>query len=195
MTSSPSECRILDRRAFLGLGLALAGGPAFAQPAPARTTAHAFTFPGIAGGTVDLSAFRGQTFMVVNAACQCGYTPQFEGLQRLWVRYRARGFTIVGVPSDDFGGQELDTEAEIAAFTQQQYGVGFPLTAKQKVLGPDAHPFFRWALRERPDDPPRWNFHKYLIGRDGLIAGVYSTQVRPDDPRLVAALERNLATA
>ncbi len=191
----------MDRRAFVGLGLALAAtravaqAPAASTPAMSRVSAHSFSFPGLTGGTVDLAAYRGRPLMVVNTACQCGYTPQFEGLQRLFVRYRARGFGLVGVPSDDFGGQELDTEAEIAAFTQQQYGIGFPLTAKQNVVGPQAHPFFRWAASERPDDLPRWNFHKYLIGRDGQIVAVFGTQVRPEDPRVIAALERSLASA
>jgi glutathione peroxidase len=104
-----------------------------------------------------------------------------------------RGFTIIGVPSNDFAGQEPGSEAEIAAFVQTEYGVSFPMAAKQIVTGADAHPFYRWAARERPGETPRWNFHKYLIGRDGHIAAVYPTSVAPEDPRMLLAIESALA--
>lgn len=188
---------MIDRRS-LCLGLAgFSLGPsssAFAQAANmSRPSAHQFSFDGITGTPIPLSDFKGQVILVVNTACQCGYTPQFGALQRLWSRFRARGFTIIGVPSNDFAGQEPGSEAEIAAFVETQYGVSFPMAAKQVVTGAAAHPFYRWAARERPGDTPRWNFHKYLIGRDGHIAAVYPTSVTPEDPRMLLAIEGALA--
>lgn len=192
---------MIDRRAacgligaaFFGLGGARAAEGTGDGPMT-RADAYDFTFPGIEGTPIRLADYRGQVLLVVNTACQCGYTPQFGALQRLAVRYRLRGFTVIGVPSNDFGGQDPGSDAEIAAFAANEYGVSFPMASKQVVIGPDAHPFYRWAARERPGETPRWNFHKYLIGRDGRIVGVFPTAVTPEDPRLLLAIERALGT-
>ena len=110
----------------------------------------------------------------------------------MWTRYRDKGLLIIGVPSNDFGGQEPGGPDEINKTAHGEYGVSFPLAAKAEVRGPAAHPFYKWAALERPGDGPRWNFHKYLIGRDGQIAAVFSTQTEPTDPRVIAAIEKEL---
>jgi glutathione peroxidase len=107
-------------------------------------------------------------------------------------RYRERGLLIIGVPSNDFGGQEPGGAAEINKTAHDDYGVSFPLAAKVEVRGPSAHPFFKWAALERPGETPRWNFHKYLIGRDGRVAAAFSTQIEPMDARVIAAIEKEL---
>ncbi len=176
--------------ALLGSTLA---SPASAQaPAMSRPTAFAFSFTGLDGGAIRLADHAGKPILIVNTASQCGYTPQFAGLQQLWARYRERGLLIVGVPSNDFGGQEPGGPAEINKTAHDEYGVTFRLAAKAEVKGPSAHPFYRWAALERPGEGPRWNFHKYLVGRDGRIAGAFSTQIEPTDARVIAAIEREL---
>ena len=187
----------LDRRHLLALlGAASAGtldSAANAQaPAMSRPTAFAFSFASLDGGSLRLAEHAGKPILIVNTASQCGYTPQYAGLQELWKRYRDKGLLIIGVPSNDFGGQEPGGPAEINKTAHGEYGVSFPLAAKAEVKGPSAHPFYKWALHERPGDGPRWNFHKYLIGRDGLLAAVFSTQTEPTDPRVIAAIEKEL---
>lgn len=187
---------MIDRRSLLaGSAATLATGPALAQGAMSRITAHQFSFPGIDGSDINLADYRGRVLMVVNTACQCGYTPQFAQLQQLWMRLKARGLVVIGVPSNDFGGQDPGSDAEIAEFVSENYGITFLMTAKQTVRGPDAHPFYRWAARERPADLPRWNFHKYLIGKDGQIAAVFGTNTPPTDPRIALAIEDALAAS
>ena len=163
-------------------------------PAMSRPTAYAFSFTSIDGGSIRLADHSGKPILVVNTASQCGYTPQFTGLQQLWTRYHGRGLLIVGVPSNDFGGQEPGGAAEINKTAHDEYGIGFPLAAKTETKGPAAHPFYRWAAAERPGDTPRWNFHKYLVGHDGHIASVFPTQIEPTDARVIAAIERELKT-
>ena len=158
-----------------------------------RITAYAFSFSGLDGGDIRLGDFAGKPILVVNTASQCGYTPQFTGLQDLWKRFHDKGLMIVGVPSNDFGGQEPGGATEIAATAHSEYGVKFPMAAKTEVKGAKAHPFFRWAASERPQDVPRWNFHKYLIGRNGYIADVFPESVEPADTRVKTAIARALA--
>ena len=111
----------------------------------------------------------------------------------MWTEFHDRGLTIIGVPSNDFGGQEPGGASEIAETAQHQYGVTFPIAAKAVVKGPNAHPFYKWAAEARPKDVPRWNFHKYLIGRDGYIADVFPAAVEPTDTRVKTAIARALA--
>jgi glutathione peroxidase len=119
--------------------------------------------------------------------------PPNAGLQQLWTEFHDRGLVIIGVPSNDFGSQEPGGASEIAETAQHQYGVTFPIAAKAVVKGPNAHPFYRWAAEARPRDVPRWNFHKYLIGRDGYIADVFPETVEPTDTRVKTAIARALA--
>jgi len=134
----------------------------------------------------------GRPLLIVNTASLCGFTPQYAGLQELWTEFSGRGLMIVGVPSNDFGGQEPGGATEIAKTAQQHYGATFPISAKAVVKGPNAHPFYKWAAEARPKDVPRWNFHKYLIGRDGYIAEVFPESVEPSDTRVKTAIARAL---
>ncbi len=190
-----------DRRRFLAL---LAGGlmsPAAAQSlamngaAMSPVTAYAFSFAGLTGDAIRLSDFAGKPIIVVNTASLCGYTPQYAGLERLFLRFHERGLMIIGVPSNDFGGQEPGGPTEISETANKEYGVTFPLTAKVDVKGRNAHPFYKWAATERPKETPQWNFHKYLVGSDGHIAAVFPTAVEPMDPRLVDAVANELTRA
>ena len=183
---------MLDRRHLLGVLGACAATPAWAQaPGMSRTTAYAFSFAGLDGAPIRLGEHAGKPILIVNTASQCGFTPQYAGLQELWARYREQGLLIVGVPSNDFGGQEPGDASEIG-HTVHAHGVTFPIAAKASVRGKDPHPFYKWAQSERPLDAPRWNFHKYLVGRDGHIAGSFPSAVTPLDPKLVAAVEQQL---
>lgn len=138
---------------------------------------------------MPLSAFKGKAILIVNTASQCGFTPQYEGLQALWNRFRDRGLIVLGVPSNDFGGQEPGTEAEIKEFCEVNFSVDFPLTTKQLVTGPDAHPFYRWTGEVLGDEAkPRWNFHKYLVDPDGRLVGSFSTRTPPMSKPLLDAV-------
>lgn len=182
-----------NRRHFLAM---LAGGlatPAFAQaPAMSRITAYAYSFAGLNGADIRLADYAGKPILVVNTASLCGYTPQYAGLQELWSRFRQRGLMLIGVPSNDFGGQEPGGVTEIVETANHQYRVTFPLAAKAEVKGPNAHPFYKWAAAERPGETPRWNFHKYLVGHDGHISAVFPSAVEPMDTRVVEAVSREL---
>jgi glutathione peroxidase len=184
---------MIDRRHVLALLCSSLASPASAQtPAMSRPTAFAFSFATLDGGSVRLVDHAGKPMLIVNTASLCGYTPQYTGLQELWARYRERGLLVLGVPSNDFGGQEPGGPVEINKTAQGNYGVNFPLAAKAEVRGTAAHPFYRWAALERPGEGPRWNFHKYLVGRDGRIAAAFSSQIEPTDARLIAAIEKEL---
>jgi glutathione peroxidase len=189
---------MIDRRTILAAALAALTTPALtrtagAQAAMTKVTAYAFSFSALAGGDIGLADYAGRPLLIVNTASLCGFTPQYAGLQQLWTEFHDRGLMIVGVPSNDFGAQEPGGASEIAQTAQHQYGVTFPITAKTVVRGPDAHPFYKWAANARPKDVPRWNFHKYLIGRDGYIAEVFPETVEPLDTRVKTAIARALA--
>jgi glutathione peroxidase len=189
---------MFDRRTLLASSLAALTIPlqpraTLAQAAMTRVTAYAFSFPALAGGEIRLADYADRPVLVVNTASLCGFTPQYAGLQQLWSEFRDRGLMIVGVPSNDFGAQEPGGVTEIAETAQHQYGVTFPMAAKAVVKGTNAHPFYKWAANARPNDVPRWNFHKYLIGRDGYIAEVFAEGVDPRDTRVKTAIARALA--
>lgn len=192
---------ITDRRRILAL---LGGGlvtPAAAQSssnsgvAMSPVTAYAFSFAGLDGGTLRLADYAGKPLVVVNTASLCGYTPQYAGLEKLFLRFHERGLMMIGVPSNDFGSQEPGGPAEIADTANREYGVTFPLTAKAEVKGSKAHPFYKWAAAERPKETPQWNFHKYLIGCDGHIAAVFASAMEPMDPRVIDAVTREFDRA
>jgi glutathione peroxidase len=185
---------MIDRRSMIAGTIAAmaAAGRARAETGMSRITAYAFAFPALSGGDIRLADYSGHPFLVVNTASLCGYTPQYAGLQELWTRFRGRGLMIIGVPSNDFGGQEPGGPDEIARTANEAFGVSFPLAAKAEVRGANSHPFYKWAAVERPFELPSWNFHKYLIGRDGHVAATFPAEVEPTDPRVVAAIERAL---
>ena len=192
---------MIDRRDLLTHGLRSLAGVALAGLSPrlvqatamSRITAYAFTFKGLDGAEILLSSYAGHPILLVNTASLCGYTPQYTGLQALWLRYRDKGLIVLGVPSNDFGGQEPGGASEIGKTAHGEYHVTFPLTEKVAVKGKDAHSFYKWAVVERPLEAPRWNFHKYLIGRDGHLAAAFTSAVEPNDPRVIAAIEKELS--
>ena len=136
----------------------------------------------------SLCEFTGKVVLVVNTASQCGYTPQYEGLEALYRKYRARGLVVLGFPSNDFGGQEPGSNKEIASFCVNQYAVDFPVFAKTALKSNSLYA----ELVKRSGKAPQWNFHKYLVGRDGKQVQSFDTKVEPGDPKLVAAIEKLL---
>ena len=159
----------------------------------AETDIYNFSLPSIDGGSLHLNDFRGKVLLIVNTASFCGYTDQYEGLQKLWVRYRDKGFVLIGVPSGDFGNQEHSSSKKIKDFCETTFGIDFPLTEKLHVRGPNAHPLYKWATGVLgQEQAPRWNFHKYLVGRDGQLVSAFATRIRPDDIELVRMLEKTL---
>jgi glutathione peroxidase len=137
----------------------------------------------IDGQPAQLSAQRGKVMLIVNTASECGFTPQFGGLESLWQTYRDRGLVVVGFPTNQFGGQDPGTNEEIGAFCQRKYGVSFPMMAKIEVNGANAHPLYKWLTAEAPGllgtKAIKWNFTKFLVGRDGQVVKRYAPQDEP----------------
>jgi glutathione peroxidase len=159
----------------------------------ATKTAHGFVFKSIEGEHLPLSSFSGKAVLIVNTASHCGFTRQYDALQDLWQRFQSQGLVVLGVPSDDFGGQEPGTEDEIKTFCEVNFDVDFPLTEKVQVKGTVAHPFYRWAAGKfGMAAKPRWNFHKYLITPDGQLADWFSTPTSPVSARVIKAVEQVL---
>ncbi|MBL9097352.1 MAG: glutathione peroxidase [Alphaproteobacteria bacterium] len=157
------------------------------------TNAHAFSFTSIEGKPLPLTAFKGKAVLVVNTASACGLTPQYKGLEALWRAYKDKGLVVLGVPSNDFGAQEPGSEKEIQTFCETRFGVDFPLTSKEHVIGAGAHPLYKWIAGELGEGAtPKWNFHKYLIGKDGAIAGTFGSRVEPESGELKQAIEAAL---
>jgi glutathione peroxidase len=155
-----------------------------------KKTAYDFAFRSIDGGPLPLSGFKGKALLVVNVASQCGLTPQYSALEALWTATRDKGLVVLGVPANDFGAQEPGTENEIKTFCETRFAVDFPMTAKEHVIGPEAHPLYKWIAGELGEDAaPKWNFHKYLFARDGAIAGTFGSRMPPDAPELKSAIE------
>ena len=160
----------------------------------ASPSAYDFAFPSIDGGQLKLADWRGKVLLVVNTSSFCGYTKQYAGLQELWSKYESKGLVVVGVPSNDFGGQEPKAEGEIKNFCQGAFGVTFPLAAKQVVVGANAHPFYRWAASDAVSGgPPAWNFHKYLIGRDGRLVRAFPSTLTPTSDDVTGWIDKALA--
>jgi len=154
------------------------------------TTAYDFDFTAIDGKPLPLKTFEGQAMLVVNVASKCGFTPQYTGLQTLYSAYHARGFTVIGVPSNQFLWQEPAKEMEIAAFCAIQYSVTFPMTEKTHVKGARAHPFYQWMRKTLGHQAhPAWNFHKLLVNKRGEPVAGFKSSIEPQDPRLIAAIE------
>ncbi len=152
-----------------------------ASPLTAKN-AYGFTFQKLSSkDKLPLSSFKGKVVLVVNTASKCGFTSQYEGLQKIYDEFKSKGLVVVGVPSNDFGGQEPGTEGEIATFCKKNYGVTFYMTKKEIVSGDEAHPFYKWAKDTLGDDnTPSWNFYKYLIDRKGKLIEGISSKVNPD---------------
>jgi len=159
----------------------------------------------IDGSETTLAEKKGEVLLIVNVASQCGKTPQYEGLEALYEERRGDGFAVLGFPCNQFAGQEPGTEAEIASFCRTMYGVKFPLFSKIEVKGPDQHPLYRMLTEAQPEriTPPgktpvpgpdvRWNFEKFLVGRDGRVVARFDPDVKPEDPLLTEAVAAELA--
>ena len=152
---------------------------------------HATAVRTIDGHDTTMADFRGRAVLIVNVASQCGLTPQYAGLQALHTRLSGRGFAVLGFPCNQFGGQEPGTETEIREFCTLTYGVKFPMFAASSVRGDQANPFFRNLITQGAP-APKWNFYKYLIGRDGKLIESYSSMTDPDSRSLVTAIEKSL---
>jgi glutathione peroxidase len=157
------------------------------------TTAYDYQFDAIDGLPLPMSSFRDKVVLVVNVASKCGLTPQYDGLEKLYSDYKDKGLVVLGVPSNQFMGQEPGSNEEILEFCRTTYGIDFPMTAKVDVKGDEAHPFYKWAV-EQVGEPaePVWNFHKLLVGKDGSLINVFGPRTVPEDPELVAAIEAAL---
>lgn len=158
------------------------------------TNAHDFSFTSIEGKPLSMNDFAGKPVLLVNTASACGLTPQYQGLQALWEAKKADGLVVLGVPSNDFGAQEPGSESEVQEFCQVRYGVSFPLTSKNAVIGGEAHPLYKWIGGETGEAGlPKWNFHKYLIGKDGSLKAVFGSRTEPQAPEVLAAIDAALA--
>lgn len=160
----------------------------------AQETLYDISAKRIDGSDRSLSEYRGKVALVVNVASQCGYTPQYTGLQKLYDTYKERGFVVLGFPSNDFGGQEPGSEQEIQHFCSSKFGVTFPLFAKVSVLGASKHPVYSFLTTTTGGEEVGWNFEKFLVGNDGRVVGRFPSRVTPQDQGLIKAIEGALAT-
>lgn len=190
-------------------GYVLTTMPAFADkknqmetPGPDMTdqsTAYDFSFTDIDGTDLPLSRYKGKVVMVVNTASKCGFTGQYAGLEKLYQEYRDRGLVIVGIPSNDFGQQEPGSAEQIKKFCTDNFKITFPLTEKTVVTGDQAHPFYKWAAEKGVGsllaEKPRWNFHKYVIDRDGHLVGSFASATTPDSDKIKTLLDALLPTS
>ena len=143
---------------------------------------------------INLSDYKGKTLVVVNSASLCGFTYQYDGLQKLYDDYKDQGLVVLGVPSNDFGNQESGTNSEVKEFCESTFSITFPLTEKNVVKGKDAHPFFKWSKKELGfiGGVPRWNFHKIIIGKDGNAIAGYTALTRPSSKKFISEIEKAL---
>ena len=165
----------------------------------AKTPGSIYEFEALSieGKPAHLSTQRGKVMLIVNTASACGFTPQFAGLEKLWEGYRDKGLVVLGFPSNEFGGQDPGSDGEIASFCELNYGVSFPMMSKVKVNGGDAHPLWKWLTAEAPGilgiKSVKWNFTKFLVGRDGKVIKRYAPNDTPESIR--ADIEAALAAA
>ena len=180
--------------AFVAVIIGLFGSVPLINAASTTTqTAHDFSFTGIDGENLPLAKYKGKAVLIVNTASMCGFTAQYAGLKVLWDRYRDRGLVVLGVPSDDFGGQELDSAAEIKSFCTMNYNIDFPMTDIVHVKGPAAHPYYKWVADTHGGlAVPRWNFHKHLVDADGRLVNWFVSTTSPSSSKLHRAIEKIL---
>ncbi len=154
------------------------------------SSAHDYSFDSITGGPLPLTTFKDKVVLVVNTASKCGLTPQYDGLEKLYTDYKDKGLVVLGVPCNQFMGQEPGTEKEIETFCSTRFGIDFPMTSKVDVKEGGRHPFYAWAEKELGEPAvPVWNFHKILIGKNGEALQAFGPRTEPQDPGLVAAIE------
>lgn len=158
-------------------------------------TAYDFSFQKLHGNEkLPLKQFEGKVLLIVNTASKCGFTPQYDGLEKLYNAYKDQGLVVIGIPSNDFGGQEPGTNQDIANFCGINYGVTFPMADKEAVSGNNAHPFYIWAKKTLGFwTAPKWNFHKYLVDRHGKMIDYFHSTTSPDSNRIKRAIQKALA--
>jgi glutathione peroxidase len=156
-----------------------------------KINAHSFSFKSaIKDEEINLSNYKDKVVLIVNTASECGFTGQYANMETLWDEYKEKGLVVIAVPSNDFGGQEPGTEAQICEFASSKYDVSFPITAKYNVKGDNAHEFYKWANKEVGFvGSPKWNFHKYLIDKKGNISEWYSSPTKPDSDKIKKKIE------
>jgi glutathione peroxidase len=173
--------------------LAAAALTALVAAAPGPQSLHEFNLKTIDGKPMPMAQYKGKVVLLVNTASMCGFTPQYEGLQQLHDSYKAKGFTVIGVPSGDFGDQEYGSNSEVKQFCESKFGIKFPMTEKAVVKGPKAIPVYKWAANTLGEaQTPQWNFHKYLIGKDGKLIAAFGTKTTPTSPEVTAAVAKAL---
>lgn len=160
--------------------------------ASAQNSLYDLSAPRIDGAVKGLDEFKGKVVLVVNTASQCGYTPQYADLQKLYEKYKDRGFVVLGFPSNDFGQQEPGSDAEIQKFCSSKFGVTFPLFAKTKVLGAEKSPVYAFLTKSTGGEEVGWNFEKFLVGKNGLVIERFSSGVKPLSSQLTEAIEKAL---
>ena len=155
--------------------------------------AYDYKFNDIDGSELNLNKFKNKVIVVVNVASQCGFTKQYEDMQKVWENYQNKGVVMLGVPSNDFGKQEPGTSEEIKNFCEAKFGITFPMTAKVSVKGENAHPFYIWARENHGKSTiPKWNFHKIIIGKDGKVLDTFASMTNPSSKKFIKAIEKAL---
>ena len=155
--------------------------------------AYDFNFTDLDGSLLKLSEFKNKVIVVVNVASQCGFTNQYEDMQKMWNKYESKGLVIIGVPSNDFGKQEPGSSKEIKNFCEAKFGISFPMTEKVKVKGEDAHEFYKWAKENHGKSAiPKWNFHKIIVNKNGKVAETFSSITNPSSNKFTKVLEKLL---
>jgi glutathione peroxidase len=157
------------------------------------TSLHDLKATSIDGAETPLSTYKGRVLLVVNVASRCGYTSQYDGLQQLYTTYKSRGFEVLGFPSNDFGGQEPGSDAEIKGFCSSKFGVNFPMFSKVAVTGPLKSPVYEYLTRASGGSEVAWNFEKFLVDKSGKVVSRYPSRVAPSDAALVTAIEQALS--
>ena len=151
-----------------------------------------FEFIGIDGNKIELSNFKNKVLVVVNVASRCGYTPQYEGLQKLWSNYKNKDLVVIGIPTNNFK-QEPGNNKEIKDFCETNFGINFPMTEKTNVIGKDAHPFYKWAKKNHGIGAiPKWNFHKIIIGKNGKVVDTFASFTKPTSDKFLNLIEKEI---
>ena len=155
--------------------------------------AYDFNFTDLDGSSLNLSEYKNKVIIIVNVASQCGFTKQYEDMQKIWSEYQEKGIVMIGVPSNDFGNQEPGSNDDIKNFCEAKFGISFPMTEKVNVKGENAHPFYKWAKENHGKSAiPKWNFHKIIIGKDGKVFETFASITNPSSRKFITALEKAL---
>ena len=153
--------------------------------------AYDFNFKDLDGSNLSLADYKGKVIVVINVASQCGFTSQYEDMQKVWEKYQSKGIIMLGIPSNDFGKQEPGSNEDIKNFCEAKFGISFPMTEKVSVKGSSAHPFYIWALKNHGKSAiPKWNFHKIIIDKNGKVAETFSSITNPSSNKFIKALEK-----